>query len=69
MKKSIPHTGFEPASEGYERCPHRSWGHAMTSNALKNQVMIDLGQEGPWLTLSQSSGQTDSFWLRYHVAN
>ena len=23
----------------------------MTSNALKNQVMIDLGPEGTWLTL------------------
>ena len=69
MKKSIPHTGFEPASEGYGRCPHGSWAHAMTSNDLKNQVMIDLGPEGPWLTLSQSSGQTDSNWLRYHVAN
>ena len=33
----------------------------MTSNDLKNQVMIDLGPEGTWLTPSQSLGQTDSY--------
>ena len=48
---------------------HGSWGHAMTSNDLKNQVMIDLGPEGTWLTPSQSLGQTDSYWLRNQVPN